>query len=120
VLDAPVDVILDRATVVQPDLLFVSRERLGIITERAVEGTPDLAVEILSEHGAARDLGYKHQLYARHGVQHYWVVDPDGKSLAEHVLSERAYSLRGTCLDSATCTTALFPELAIDVQAIFR
>jgi Uma2 family endonuclease len=118
VLDAPMDVILDRRTVVQPDLLFVSTARLGIITERAVEGAPDLVVEILSERGEARDLGYKKQLYARYGVMHYWVIDPEGRSLAEYVLSERSYSLRGTYV-AGPCTTALFPELAIDLRAVF-
>jgi len=49
ILDAPVDVILDRGTVAQPDLLFVSTPRLAIISERGIEGPPDLAVEILSE-----------------------------------------------------------------------
>ena len=61
---------------VQPDLLFVSNERRGIITEKAVHGAPDLVVEILSPSTAHRDRGIKLDLYARRGVREYWIADP--------------------------------------------
>lgn len=62
---------------VQPDLLFVSNERRGIITEKQMLGAPDLVVEILSPSTAHRDRGIKLDLYARSGVRQYWIVDPD-------------------------------------------
>ncbi len=119
VLNAPVDVILDRGTVVQPDLLFVATPRLAIIRQRAVEGAPDLVVEILSESTESMDGGPKRQVYARYGVTHYWIVAPAGCSLAEHVLHERAYDLRATYLAGQPCKTAAFPELTLDLAAIF-
>lgn len=61
---------------VQPDILFVSHERRGIIAEKAVLGAPDLVVEILSPSTAHRDRGIKLDLYARCGVREYWIVDP--------------------------------------------
>ena len=61
---------------VQPDLLFVSSERRAIIGEKQVLGAPDLVVEILSPTTAHRDRGIKLDLYARHGVRQYWIVDP--------------------------------------------
>jgi hypothetical protein len=48
VVEAPSGVILDGETAVQPDLVYVSNNRAGIITERAVQGAPDLVVEVLS------------------------------------------------------------------------
>ena len=62
---------------VQPDILFVSRERRGIVGEKQVTGAPDLVVEILSPSTAHRDRGVKLDLYARQGVREYWIVDPD-------------------------------------------
>lgn len=62
---------------VQPDILFVSSERRGIIGEKAVLGAPDLVVEILSPSTAHRDRGIKLDLYARRGVREYWIVDPN-------------------------------------------
>ncbi len=61
---------------VQPDLLFVSSERRAIIGEKQILGAPDLVVEILSPTTAHRDRGIKLDLYARHGVRQYWIVDP--------------------------------------------
>ena len=61
---------------VQPDLLFVSTGRQSIIGEKQVLGAPDLVVEILSPSTAHRDRGVKLDLYARHGVPQYWIVDP--------------------------------------------
>ena len=62
---------------VQPDILFVSRERYEIIAEGVVVGAPDLVVEILSPSTAGRDRNIKLRLYERQGVREYWIVDPD-------------------------------------------
>ncbi len=74
---APFDVVLENTSIVVPDLLFVSRDRPGIVSERGVEGAPDLIVEVLSSGTARRDRVEKAQLYARHGVPHYWLADPN-------------------------------------------
>ncbi|MCG8556271.1 MAG: Uma2 family endonuclease [Proteobacteria bacterium] len=119
VLDAPVDVILGRTTVLQPDLLYVSRKREAIVTRHGVEGPPDLVIEILSDSTRERDRGVKQQLYARHGVAHYWIVDPATKTVAEHVLEEGGYVLLRTYVANDVMAPALFPELAIDLATVF-
>src|SRR3990172_920502 len=53
---APCDVYLDNENVVQPDILFISKERLNIIGDKNIQGAPDLVIEILSESNAYRDL----------------------------------------------------------------
>lgn len=73
---APVDVVFGRYHVTQPDLLFISRERLGIIVGGKVHGAPDLIIEILSPGTRDHDLGWKKTLYAREGIRDYWIGDP--------------------------------------------
>lgn len=72
---APVDVVLGTLTLVEPDLLFIARDRLGVVNEREVTGAPDLAVEVISPSTARVDRGRKRALYQETGVREYWVVD---------------------------------------------
>jgi Uma2 family endonuclease len=73
---APVDVILDRdrALILQPDVLFVSSERLAIIRDQ-VWGAPDLIAEVLSPGTQNRDRGEKLGWYRQYGVREVWLVD---------------------------------------------
>src|SRR4051812_27870361 len=56
---APCDVFFSRASIVQPDLLYISRDRLGILTEPNVQGAPDLVVEVISPSSTKTDLETK-------------------------------------------------------------
>ncbi len=77
VFSAPTDVILSDTTVVQPDLVVVRMSRSGAISERGIEGPPDLVIEILSPNTSGRDEFLKKAAYAKAGVPEYWLVDPD-------------------------------------------
>lgn len=83
---APVDVILSRYDIVQPDLVFVSRERLHILNDRNIQGAPDLVIEILSESTQRRDKGIKMTTYERFGVLEYWLADPTQSTLTVYRL----------------------------------
>lgn len=82
VVIAPVDVVLDRerALVVQPDVLFISTERLSIVGEH-VWGAPDLVVEVLSQSTRGRDRSEKLGWYRQYGVRECWLVDVDADGL---------------------------------------
>jgi Uma2 family endonuclease len=88
---APLDVTLDDRNVVQPDILFVSNERSGILQGDRVIGAPDLCVEILSPGTERIDRVRKLELYARFGVTHYWIVDLQARSIEEYVLARDVY-----------------------------
>lgn len=119
VYDAPVDVILAPTTVAQPDLVFVSTECAGIVTQRAIEGPPDLLVEILSPWSLQQDRVTKARLYARFRVPHYWVVDPVARTLEEYRLAGRGYRRAARHQGAATIRTALFPRLDIDFGQVW-
>lgn len=81
VLYAPVDVVIDQKNVFQPDLLFLSKERKRHLTDRGIEGPPDLIVEILSPSNSYTDRYEKKDAYQHFGVLEYWLVDPANQTL---------------------------------------
>ncbi len=90
VLSAPIDVILAPDTIVQPDILFIDRDRLDMIREN-IYGPPDLCIEVLSPSTSSNDRNRKKDIYARYGVREYWIVDPYEESIMVFTLRERMY-----------------------------
>jgi len=78
---APCDILLSNEDVVQPDIFFISKEKMSIITDRCIEGVPDLIVEITSPYTKKLDKILKKSLYETYKVKEYWVVDTDNKSI---------------------------------------
>jgi len=117
---APYDVYLDEENVIQPDILFVSKERLRIIGEKNVQGAPDLVIEIVSEHSAYRDLVQKKSLYAQHGVKEYWVVVPDKEIVEVYVLRETLYELHKTFRKGEFLDSPTFPDFRIGLTNVFE
>ena len=117
---APIDVIFASEDVFQPDLIFISRERLHIITDRGLEAAPDLAVEVLSPSTRSRDLNIKRRRYAHFGVPEYWPVDPDNRTIRPLKLDGDRYVERGTLGVGEELTTPLVPGLIIPVEQVFE
>lgn len=116
---APIDVLLAPTTIVQPDLVFVAAARRAIVTERAIEGAPDLVVEILSPSTSRQDRVTKAALYARFGVRFYWIVDPTARTLEEYALAQDTYRLVAVYSGPAVARTELFPDLEIDLSGVW-
>jgi Uma2 family endonuclease len=75
---APFDVVFTRFDVVEPDLLYLSNERVAeVVTAQHVTGAPDIVIEIGSPGTRKRDETIKRRLYERSGVSEYWVIDPE-------------------------------------------
>lgn len=120
VYSAPIDVVLDYINVVQPDLLFLSTERLRLVTARNIAGAPDLVVEILSPSTAERDRKEKARLYESHGVRHYWIVDPSERTLEAYRLEGGRYVLEARIAGDETFAPSLFPGLVIPLGQIWE
>ncbi|MDE0198582.1 MAG: Uma2 family endonuclease [Caldilineaceae bacterium] len=116
---APTDVVLSRTDVVQPDLLFISSERVDIITPANIQGAPDLIVEIRSDSTAERDESFKRQLYADCGVEEYWLVDPEAATISVLLLRENAYAEAATYTVGQTLTSPMLDGLSINLDDLF-
>lgn len=124
VYTAPFDVILDPENsdpeiLVKPDLLFVSKDRLQIITSENVQGSPDSIVEILSPSTANTDRDHKFKIYQEAKVSHYWIIDPAAQTLEEYILQSDGYCRCTSHVSNDEFHPSLFPELVIRFEELW-
>lgn len=118
VFTAPLDVHLGGQQYVQPDLIVVLKERVGIIGPAMIEGAPDLLVEIASPSSSAADRRQKLALYARSGVREYWFVDTPSQSVTVHAEpAGDAYGRVERVEDVAR--SIIVPGLTVDLAPLF-
>lgn len=115
---SPVDVVLTDVDVVEPDVIFVGSERGAILGERAVEGAPDLVVEVSSPSTRRRDVGAKKDLYGHHGVAEFWFVDLEAERVQVYRLGPAGYGSPELVGRGGELTSPLLPGLAIAVNDV--
>jgi Uma2 family endonuclease len=121
IYDAPLDVILSETNVLQPDILMVHRSRFHIVTVRGIEGPPDLVVEILSPYSRKRDKVDKMKTYAKHGVEEYWIVDSEARTLEQFRLVDSGlYELCNLFEGDESVTSDRLPCVSFVIGDIFR
>ncbi len=119
---SPLDTVFSPWDVVEPDLVFVAADQLGILTEPNIQGAPALVVEILSPSTRKRDLGIKRQLFERGGVREYWLVDPKACDLTVYRRLPDGSFPRTAALsarDEATLTTPVLPGFTLSLAKLF-
>jgi Uma2 family endonuclease len=121
VFAAPFDVVFSEVSVVEPDLLYISRERSGILTDKHVRGSPDLVGGILSPGTRKTDEVTKRKLYERFDVREYWVVDPELDAVKVYRRDGGAFVRAAELTAEAgdILTTPLLPELSISLADLF-
>ncbi|HHJ07489.1 MAG TPA: Uma2 family endonuclease, partial [Anaerolineae bacterium] len=116
---APVDVRMGNlANPVQPDLLFIARDRLNIVKEDYIDGAPDLIAEALSPGSQSYDRRTKFNLYARAGVKEYWLIDPQSCVVEIYVLRGQAYAPLGAFNSNQLLRSEILPDLKLPVQEL--
>jgi Uma2 family endonuclease len=115
---APLDMVLTPHRAVQPDVIFISNERLGIIGER-VEGAADLVVEVLSPGSRRRDRLDKRDLYEQHGVKEYWLIDPEARTVEVLFLERGEYQLAGRWQPGKQAASRLLKGFKVQVGELF-
>jgi hypothetical protein len=108
------------ADVLVPDLAGWRRTRLPELPESAwFELVPDWVCEVLSPSTRTLDLRDKRHAYARHGVAHLWLVDPDARTLEAFVLRDGAWSLLATLAEDAKVRVEPFEAIAFPLTALW-
>jgi Uma2 family endonuclease len=119
VIQSPIDLILSETTVVQPDLVYLEARALGSLTARGIETPPALVAEVLSPGTAQIDRGVKRDLYARHRIAHYWIVDPEARRIEAYELAAEGYRLAAALEGAAPASLPPFADLTLDPAAIW-
>jgi Uma2 family endonuclease len=115
-----VDTIFGEHDVRRPDILYFSNNRLHLIGDKAMEGPPDLAVEVLSPSSVTTDRKDKAKLYAAGKVKYYWIVDPKQRTIEAYRLSGGKYVGRVRGSGSDIVQLPPFADLKIPLGKLWR
>jgi Uma2 family endonuclease len=120
VVPSPITVVLSNTSVIEPDIVYLAKDRFGIVGARGtIDGAPTLAIEALSPSTARADRQTKKQLFERHGVPWYWIVDADARCIDVYQSVSSSYGpadRRSGSLDDLPP----FPGLTIDATALWQ
>ena len=107
-----------------PDVVWVSRKRLanGVDESGHLIVAPELIVEVLSAgaQNEQRDKEFKLKLYSRHGVQDYWIVSWQLKTVEIYRRVNAVLTLERTLMEADTLTSPLLPDFSVAVSSIFQ
>lgn len=119
---APIDLLLPEglSTPVQPDLVYLAAEHLGLVKAGCIEGTPDLIVEVLSPTNWLLDRRTKFEAYAQAGVGEYWIVDPQKQQLEVYTLGATGYELLGRFGAGERASSKILPGFEPEVSGFFE
>ena len=131
-----VDVHLPDGNLFRPDLTVIRDPKI-VDREGAINGVPDLVVEVLSRSTMKKDIGIKKTIYERNGVKEYWIVDRWSKRIEVYHLIDGKYEIDDVYkvynedeLNNMTeeekssinynIKVSIFEDLFIDVRKVFK
>jgi Uma2 family endonuclease len=102
---------------VAPDIAIVLPDQLHLATGRALSGTPNIVMEVVSEGSVETDYVKKRALYSRTGAQEYWIIDWQQQVIEVWTFTEApARAIAYTA--GQRITTALLPGVAVPVDEL--
>lgn len=120
IFNAPLDVTLNDINVVQPDVFYVSGEQALIVKDARVDGSPTLVVEVMSPSSARKDRLQKMRVYQALKVPHYWLVNPQERTLECFALQDEIYALVASGMDEEIVGHPDFAGLSIPLGTLWR
>jgi Uma2 family endonuclease len=119
VFAAPLDLLLPNARPAQPDLMVLLNHKLHLITERGIEGPPDIVVAIASPGTRTHDRNTKLAAYARGGIPEYWLAEPADQTIELLVLNGSSYRSLGVYTGASLLPSRVLPDLPVRVDQFF-
>ncbi len=120
VVSAPIGVRLPGQEVpIEPDVVFISKQRSHIIGKQYIEGVPDLVVEVLSPSNWAHDRKIKLELYRQAGVAEYWLVDYRLRTVEILSLQDEEYIQQGVYEAGEQVNSTVLVDFKLNVADVF-
>lgn len=117
---APIDLFIDKKNVFQPDLVYISNLNKSIISQRGIEGPPEIVVEIISPSNIFSDRNTKKKKYLTFGVKEYWIVDPANQTLEIYLNDQAGPEVPYLYLaGEGKVTSTVIASLEFDLKTIF-
>ncbi len=117
---APIDVFLDDYNVPQPDLIFISEAKKGIITQDGIMGVPDLVVEVISPSSWRRDRFEKMKLYKKYEIPEFWLIDPQNQSIEVFTYTDNDFDVFSLGVETDEIQSKVLEGFSIKVKTIFE
>ena len=117
---APMDVVFSEHDTFQPDLLFITKERLNIIGENKIEGTPDLVVEILSPSNDTNEMSYKKHIYESTGVKEYWLINVEKQTLTLYKQIDNELRWQKDIQKNEVLKSEVIKDFELDLNKIYE
>jgi Uma2 family endonuclease len=115
--------ILSQHSGVIPDLVvFLNEQSDTIITGERLTGPPALVIEVISpgSENVRRDRVDKLQLYSKHAVPEYWIIDPGNLTVDQYVSHGSSLRLGQTLQrEDERLSSAAIPSFSCLVSEIF-
>jgi Uma2 family endonuclease len=106
---------------IEPDLAYIAADRFAAgpqpVRGQFLRIVPTLVVEIVSPSTARRDQTEKKDVYARNGVEEYWIVDADRRTVTVFHLSGGNFDA-GEAFSSGPVQSRVLPDLHAAVEEI--
>ncbi len=118
VLAAPLSVELWANKFREPDVIYVSQEKLANQPEGYWRNV-DLVMEVVSPDNPNRDYKTKRKEYERAKIQEYWIVDPQKNLITVHTLHANGYQLHGEFRPGEQASSLLLKDFTLDVTELF-
>lgn len=116
---SPLDVFFDKYNNTQPDVLFIKKDRLFIVTNDGIMGQPDLIVEVLSPSTYRNDRTVKKDLYCQFGVPEYWIVDLKNQAIEVYSLENDDYTMTSFAIEKGEIESKVLEGFKMDIVSIF-
>lgn len=119
IFTSPLDVFFTTIDTFQPDIFFLSNDRLHLIGDKKIEGAPDLIVEILSPSNKPKEMGYKKIIYEMSDVKEYWIINLEKQTLTQYENVEGEFVSRRVFQKTDTLTSLIINGFEIPMNELF-